>query len=316
MEASGGHSSVPGPFDQILEFLSLESPQPPRPASKVSARRVMDAIIEALYPISAHELGDECVRLGLAPQGDGEDPPMTSKRAYVRRRLLSHSLEQLPELATRVNDDFETADLSQLLTLAGARGVDGELKNLIFAANGPKPKIVPTDAVSNVIQIVENAEFCLVYDRPLGYAGLSWRQMVHWWAEDDSLEGDAERQAGLALYERLLASMADNEAEQLLFREYARLYRGHGFDIPALIPQVYLHYDPYSRGAGGTLTRQRMDFLLLLPGQRRVVLELDGKQHYAREDGTADPARYAEMVREDRRLRLQGYEVYRFGGLE
>ena len=59
-----------------------------------------------------------------------------------------------------------------------------------------------------------------------------------------------------------------------------------------------------------------MDFLLLLPNRRRVVLEVDGKHHYAREDGRADPVRYAPMVSEDRRLRLAGYEVYRFGGAE
>ncbi|MFP5361384.1 MAG: hypothetical protein ACLGI5_01485, partial [Thermoleophilia bacterium] len=47
----------------------------------------------------------------------------------------------------------------------------------------------------------------------------------------------------------------------------------------------------------------------------RVVIEVDGKQHYA-EGNAASPRRYAEMVSEDRRLRLTGYEVYRFGGAE
>ncbi len=31
---------------------------------------------------------------------------------------------------------------------------------------------------------------------------------------------------------------------------------------------------------------------------------------------TASPALHSEMVAEDRRLRLTGYEVYRFGGAE
>ncbi|PLC10656.1 hypothetical protein AUQ48_17310 [Kocuria flava] len=110
--------------------------------------------------------------------------------------------------------------------------------------------------------------------------------------------------------------MADNEAERLLFDEYCKRYGTQGFDIPALIPQVYLHYDPYTKRTGATLPRQRMDFLLLLPSRRRVVLELDGKQHYAEDDGKASPRRYAEMVKEDRELRLAGYEVYRFGGRE
>jgi very-short-patch-repair endonuclease len=59
-----------------------------------------------------------------------------------------------------------------------------------------------------------------------------------------------------------------------------------------------------------------MDFLLLLPQRIRVVIECDGKQHYADETGRADSQRYADMVAEDRELRLRGYEVYRFGGAE
>ncbi|MBP2266313.1 very-short-patch-repair endonuclease [Pseudarthrobacter sp. PvP004] len=88
-----------------------------------------------------------------------------------------------------------------------------------------------------------------------------------------------------------------------------------GFNVPALIPQVYLHYDPYTRGRGATLPRQRMDFLLLMPGRRRIVLEVDGMQHYS-ENNRPSPDLYAQMVSEDRGLRLAGYEVYRFGGKE
>jgi very-short-patch-repair endonuclease len=59
-----------------------------------------------------------------------------------------------------------------------------------------------------------------------------------------------------------------------------------------------------------------MDFLLLLPNRARVVIECDGIQHYANDNGRASPRRYAEMVAEDRELRLRGYEVYRVGGQE
>jgi very-short-patch-repair endonuclease len=49
-----------------------------------------------------------------------------------------------------------------------------------------------------------------------------------------------------------------------------------------------------------------MDFLMLLPARRRVVLEIDGFQHYASKDGRADTRRYAEMVSADRELQLAG----------
>ena len=44
-------------------------------------------------------------------------------------------------------------------------------------------------------------------------------------------------------------------------------------------------------------------------------LEVDGQQHYA-VDGRPDPSTYARTVQADRDLRLAGYEVYRFAGVE
>jgi hypothetical protein len=161
----------------------------------------------------------------------------------------------------------------------------------------------------------KNAEYCLVYDRQLHPEGLTWAELIDWWRTDHPATD--ERTGGLALHRRLLASLADGP-ERLILDTYARLYGQHGFGLPALVPQVYLHLDPSPSTAArpGPLERQRMDFLLLLPRRRRVVIELDGRQHYADEQGSASPERYARMMREDRRLRLAGYEVFRVGGWE
>jgi len=59
-----------------------------------------------------------------------------------------------------------------------------------------------------------------------------------------------------------------------------------------------------------------MDFLMLLPNSVRVVIEVDGKEHYVSAQGHADPAKYAAMVSADRDLRLAGYDVYRFGATD
>jgi very-short-patch-repair endonuclease len=59
-----------------------------------------------------------------------------------------------------------------------------------------------------------------------------------------------------------------------------------------------------------------MDFLLLLSHGVRIVIEVDGLQHYADEERRGDPLRYAAMVRADRELRLSGYDVFRFGTAE
>jgi hypothetical protein len=284
----------------------------------VSRLAVRDAICEALWEnVKAQDLAEVCVHLGLEPRADSEDP-FSSKRTYVRRRLLNTPINQLVKLARTIIAEFDAPDLATLLERLGAHGVAGDLKNLIFAADGPKPRIVLRDAINNVIEIVENAEHCLVYDRPLAEHGLTWGELVQWWMGQPGA-ATAQHEAARQLYTRLSQSLA-NDAEKLVFKTYCGRYaRTAGSDVPALVPQVYLHYDPYTaRQLGdrpGQLKRQRMDFLLLLPNRERVVIEIDGAQHYS-DNNVASPRRYAEMVSEDRALRLARYEVYRFGGHE
>ena len=296
-----------------LTGIPLTQPEPALP-TRITRPGLTEAIAAALYQVSANELEGVCIGFGLDPAGANDDP-YKSKKGYVRKLLTQKTLPELIDLGMRVNDDYETPTLTHLISLSSARGVNGQLRNIIFAANGPKPKIVLTDALNNTIEIKENAQFCLVYDRPLDAGGLTWAQLVDWWRGQGNWGGAEDRTVGLNLYDRLQASLQGNVVEELLFRTYAGLYGTRGFDVPALIPQVYLHYDPYTRFAGGTLPRQRMDFLLLLPGRRRIVLEVDGKQHYSA-NNVARPDLYAEMVAEDRKLRLARYEVYRFGGKE
>lgn len=240
---------------------------------------------------------------------------MASKRDYVLRRTARMSMDELVSLALAVQADYTSPGLDHILALTGARDTTGRLRNLIFAALGPKPRIVLRDAVDNVIEIVEGADRVLVYDRNLAPTGLTWRELVDWYAAHRELGHLEERARALALHARLMESLGDNGAEQVVLGTYARLYGTHGYDIPALVPQVYPHYDPYTRARGGVLVRQRMDFLVLAAG-RRIVIEVDGKTHYTDGAGRPDPKVYAQMVREDRRLRLDGYEVYRFGGAE
>ncbi len=296
--------------------LLAPTPPPPLP-ERLTPTVLRTAIADVLERISARELAAECVQLGLPPEAENEDGPWQGKRRYVQRRIRHLKLPELLALGRDVAGVYDDDRvLNHLLGLDGPRGVRGEMRNLIFAADGPKPRIVLRDAISNDLKVVENEQHCLVYDQPLSMTGLTWRQLTAWWAKSDGLDGEEERAAAHGLYARLLKSMEHNGAERFVFERYCARYGTAGFDIPALIPQVYVHYDPYSRRAGGTLTRQRMDFLLLLDRHRRVVLEVDGIQHYADDNGSASPVRYAKMVAADRDLRLAGYEVYRFGGDE
>jgi hypothetical protein len=290
---------------------------PPR----VTVLELRDAIADALSTsYKDYEIEAASDWLGMPQVEDAWT--YNSKRVYVRNRLAGMAMSELIQLARRIMDELHAPDLEALVSRAqGMRGVDGELKNLIFAADGPKPRIVLRDAINNVIEIVEGADRCLVYDRPLPHEGLTWGELVAWWTSRSSdPHVKAKANGAHDLYRRLRRSV-ESPPEQVLFHAYATRYGGADGDAtPALIPQVYLHYDPYTSRElaameGQELPRQRMDFLLLLSQRRRIVIEVDGQHHYS-EDGRPSPQRYAEMVAEDRRIQLAGYEVFRFGGRE
>lgn len=261
---------------------------------------------------SAYDIVEMCKYFGLPAKDD--DNPWSSKRMYILSLIKKDSESALIELATKVNERYQSDRLKIILSQF-IGGVSGEVKNIIFAANGPKPELVLADAVHNVIEIVENAEYCLVYDKPIINKGLLWSDLVLWWKEKSSCN---ENEAEQSLYLRLKASLG-SKVEELLFLTYYKHFKTLlGENIPALIPQVYLHYDPKTLKelqGNRRLPRERMDFLLLFSDRDRVVIEVDGKQHYAKGD-IASPEVYARMVTEDRKLRLCGYEVYRFGGYE
>jgi very-short-patch-repair endonuclease len=252
-------------------------------------------------------------------------------QAETRRDLITGyiddwSVAELAAFARRLSTypDIFQLHQGQLAALVNAYeqgdGVRGKTKNLIFASTGPKPDLVLRDAVSNDIEIVANGDTCLIFDQPLPDGGLKFSDLVTWWSAHPSCPPDLDG-PGIArhLYQRLAASLASHP-ERLLFRTYYARFKDTP-DVIALLPQVYLHYDPLDQRTrrasenGAPLARQRMDFLMLFSDRKRVVIEVDGKQHYAVGD-TATPRLYSEMVAEDRRLKLAGYQVFRFGGHE
>jgi very-short-patch-repair endonuclease len=103
----------------------------------------------------------------------------------------------------------------------------------------------------------------------------------------------------------------------MLFKLFHDIYRERIHDLPALLPEVWLHWDPRTLKARGVhaMMNLRMDFLMLLPGGHRIVLEVDGMHHYAT-GAKADAAVYAATMRGDRDLKLAHYDVFRFGAAE
>lgn len=265
----------------------------------------------------AQDVVEMCSYFGL--QTGKDDSAWGSKRLYVISLIKDKSEDFLIDLAMKVYERYQVDSLKIVLNKFTG-GVSGEIKNIIFAANGYKPDLVLTDAIHNTIDIAANAEFCLVYDKPVTSKGLLWSDLIVWWEENNLCWDDEGEQE---LYDRLKDSLG-SEVEKYLFCTYYDLFKPKLKEkLPALIPQVYFHYDPKTlKQLQGKrrIPRERMDFLILFSDRDRVVLEVDGVHHYSRKDSSgeniASPQEYAQMVSEDRKLRLRGYEVYRFGGFE
>lgn len=198
--------------------------------------------------------------------------------------------------------------------LTSLRTAQGRPKTLIFASP-EKPDLRVRDVLNNDVEILSDPSNVLVYDRPI-LDGLRWRELQSWWADRERVEDGSAAKEGL--YRRLQSSLPANSLPQLLFfRTFFKTYGDSVYGLPALLPEVWLHWDPIAvrnRGAQA-FPSHRMDFLMLLPGGRRIVFEIDGKQHYAQGD-RADPREYAKLAAGTRELQLSGYEVYRFGGSE
>jgi very-short-patch-repair endonuclease len=237
--------------------------------------------------------------------------------ADIQRQLVARLAEALQHDGFELRQEGQQGGLPVYRVRRKTSGVLGSPKYIIFASSGPKPDIVIDDAVSMDIRVVRYADQCLIYDQPPPNGDLTWEMLIEWWCKTkgaSSNDADMRRDIG----HRLRASL-QSDPEKFMFDTYFKVFRPKlGTSLPALLPQVYLHYDPRSISERGkpVLVRQRMDFLMLLRNAARIVVEIDGIQHYADEDSRAAPRRYAEMVAEDRRIRALGYEVYRFGGAE
>ncbi|WP_164179229.1 hypothetical protein [Streptomyces sp. 604F] len=212
------------------------------------------------------------------------------------------------------------AQLEEAASRTGIRGVNGDLRNVIFAAT-QKPEFVWVDFPQQILEITKNAEHCLKYDRPIPSAGITVTDLLSWWSARDGIHHLRPAAQLQQLKNQFDTSCPDSPLERDLLRIYWRFAEARGFaTTPAIFPQVYLHYDPVSqdirdRTGGRKIPFQKKDFMLFAPGHRRIILEIDGREHYST-NGNPSPREYAKMTKEDRRLSLQGYEVYRFGGYE
>lgn len=172
---------------------------------------------------------------------------------------------------------------------------------------GKKPDIIISNLLENEIKVI-NEECCLVYDCEINDSNLIFKDLTKWWGQRP--EGK--------LLDRMKKSIEENTIEKRMFNiYYTNIYKHYNGNLPSLIPQVYLHYDPKTAVElhnKKRLINQRMDFLILVNGHR-IIIELDGKHHYSI-DEKASVELYSQLVSYDRDMKLLGYDIYRFGGFE
>lgn len=236
-------------------------------------------------------------------------PDLEAQRAFaaaVNRALGRVNLEMRQVGETQGYPSFKLVTLSDR--------TKGAPKNIIFATLS-KPDLRFGDALDNDIEICSDAADVLAYDRPLDLTrGLTWQELQDWWQDEFGASEEPKR----SLYQRLLRCLpSDSPPQQQFFRQFHRVFASRIRTLPALLPEVWLLWDPKTADRRGkdALLNQRMDFVMLLPRGRRAVLEIDGSSHYT-DSGRASASRYARTMRGDRKLRLAGYEVFRFGAAE
>ncbi|CAM5667544.1 hypothetical protein SGLAM104S_06756 [Streptomyces glaucescens] len=157
-------------------------------------------------------------------------------------------------------------------------------KNIILATPA-KPDIRFLSAVDNDIKIVNGD--ALIYDRTVTDDGNPLARPAVLVAGQRTHHHPRRGEEEPLRTARLRASMPDNSPGQRnLFDSYHRILGSEVYDMPALLPDVWLHWDPRTVPERGpqALPRFRMDFLLLLPHGQRIVLEVDrDPQHYTRD---------------------------------
>jgi hypothetical protein len=317
----GDVTPKPDRFMALLDRLwVLDTPVDPWTEGAASLRkRIERHVIRNPGDWSAEELLDELGAIDAA--GDARFTRFLEGLAsadlvpdeQAQRRIVATINPHLRAAGAELRETGEDGGYP-VFRVVSTRAARGQPKNLIFASP-VKPDIRIIDAINNDIEIVTNAEAVLVYDQPT-HEGVLWRDLQAWWKDTRQITDDDEAKS--TLYKRLRSSLPESSPPQRnLFDLYHHIHRDELPGLPALLPEVWLHWDPKTARERGpeALLRFRMDFLLLLPHGHRVVLEVDGATLYST-NGRPDAAVYANGVRADRELKLARYEVFRFGAAE
>ncbi|MEH2459009.1 hypothetical protein [Nostoc sp.] len=118
--------------------------------------------------------------------------------------------------------------------------------------------------------------------------------------------------------------MSQTEYEKIFFQKYTNLYDMWTKEIPVLIPQAWIQWHSSTkkelRANNSSYVDElyRVDFVAFWKNQRFAIL-IDDISHYAKKNyayWNADQEKYSMRLKEDRKLRKEGWEVFRISNWE
>jgi hypothetical protein len=121
-----------------------------------------------------------------------------------------------------------------------------------------------------------------------------------------------------------LVALIQTDYEKTFFREYTTTYAMFTADVPVLVPQAWIQWHSLKkedlRAAGSPYAAElyRVDFVAFWKNKRFAIL-IDDISHYAvRGAGRwdANEMQYSNRLKEDRKLRKEGWDVFRVSNWE
>lgn len=235
----------------------------------------------------------------------------TIEDTYIKN--MGYCLSFLKEsYGSIIPDDFKVIKIIKAKPIFFIATTFGNVKNIIFGSS-LKPDIIITDALENNIEIANDDGSFFIYDKNIINGTITMKDLRQWWENEKVKKGMNNINYATGVQNCL------QRIEVAFFRTYCKEFNKD--NDPAIFPQVYLHYDPKTikeltiiENGKKRLAFQRMDFLILYRN-KRIVIEIDGKEHYS-ENGQPSPEKYAAQVAYDRKMKFLGYDIFRIGGYE
>lgn len=206
------------------------------------------------------------------------------------------------------NDNEEENYINDTQIMIG-KGDSSWTAGLVFAANNKSE--CRFDVVNNTMKYKKNDKSYLVFDDEISMEeGIKVRHLKKWWSKQNNTSTTLENKMNESIRE-------DATFQKLVFNTYKnKIESSLGDKVPALLPEVELYHNSYTKKQNPDSEPQRMDFCLVLKNRKMILIELDGIQHVSAWDNRtkkwiASESKYAKQCQFDNDWKLDGNEIYR-----